>query len=424
MRALLVVLFVLTYAGISARRLRILPVGRPAIALVGAALCVALGALAGPYGLTIDEALRAVEPHTLTLLFGMMVVAAALDVAGFFALAAAWLARLHLSPTSLLVVITVGSGALSAVLVNDAVCLLAAPLVVRVVQAARVPLRPFVFALCMGANAGSAMTLSGNPQNMLVAQLSGISYRAYLASAALPGAVALLVTAAVLAVLFRKSLAHSSQAPPLSAPGEAATPPTLDHPLLALAVLSVGVSIGANLLGVPLALTALAAAAVCLVASRARAETLLQRVDWSVLLFFSALFVLVASLQTTGVPAELLAEVGTPSTTALTGVLLFGSQVVSNVPLILLLEPVIRSSADPVLAWTLTALVSTLAGNLTLLGSVANIIVIERAVAVLAADGEDTAPAEIGFFAYLPVGLAVTAASLVAALLVLALVHP
>jgi Na+/H+ antiporter NhaD/arsenite permease-like protein len=100
-------------------------------------------------------------------------------------------------------------------------------------------------------------------------------------------------------------------------------------------------------------------------------------------------------------------------------VLLFGSQLVSNVPLILLLKPMIESASDPMFAWTLTALVSTLAGNLTLLGSVANVIVIERALAVLQNEKRDTAQAEIGFFAYLPVGLVVTLTSLGAALGVL-----
>jgi Na+/H+ antiporter NhaD/arsenite permease-like protein len=305
--------------------------------------------------------------------------------------------------------VTVASGALSAVLVNDAVVLLATPLVLRVVVAARLPLRPFIFALAMGANAGSAATFSGNPQNMLVAQLSRMSYASYLATAALPALAALIVTAFALAALFRRELA----AAPHTAP---AAPIAIDRPLLVVSVLSVLSAIVANLLGAPLALTALVAASVCLVAARTQAETLLLRVDWGVLLFFAALFVLVASLQKTGYPAAWLAAVGAPTSASLVAVLLLGSQVVSNVPLILLLEPMIRAAADPALAWTLTALVSTLAGNLTLLGSVANIIVIERALAVLAAEGQDTAPARIGFFTYLPVGVVVTLPSLAAAL--------
>jgi Na+/H+ antiporter NhaD/arsenite permease-like protein len=411
-RTVLLILFLLTYAAISARRLRLLPIGRPAAALVGAALCVALGALAGEHGLSIDEALHAVEPHTIALLFGMMVVAAALDVADFFSLAAQWLARRSLSPTALLVVVTFVSGLLSAVLVNDAVCLLATPLLVRVVLSARLPLRPFLFAICMGANAGSAMTFSGNPQNMLVAQLSHIPYASYLASAALPSLAALAVTALVLALMFRRVLrVVPAPATPVAT--------ALDRPLLVVGVAAVLGAIAANLAGAPLALTALVAASVCLVAARNQAETLLARVDWSVLLFFAGLFVLVASLQKTGYPVEWLAQVGAPSSSALTAVLLFGSQLVSNVPLILLLKPMIESAADPVLAWTLTALVSTLAGNLTLLGSVANVIVIERALGVLQGEKRDPAEAEIGFFSYLPVGLVVTLTSLGAALFVL-----
>lgn len=410
MRFAILALFVLTYVGISARRLRLFPIGRPAVALVGASLAVAVGTFAGEHGLSIDEALRAVEPHTVALLFGMMVVAAALDVAGFFAVAAQWLARRELPPTSLLAAVTVGCGLLAAVLVNDAVCLLATPLIVRMVVAARLPVRPFLFAICMGANAGSAMTFSGNPQNMLVAQLSKVSYRDYLATAAVPALLALAVTAATLVVVFRTSLAWDKR--------REESPPEveLDRPLLTVALVAVVLIVAANLLGAPLALSALVAASICLLASKSRAEALLQRVDWSVLLFFAGLFILVAALQKTGFVREAIAAVGAPTIPAILGAICLGSQVVSNVPLILLVEPMIHASEEPAVAWMLTAFVSTLAGNLTLLGSVANIIVVERGLTELTAAGESSRDARIGFFSYLPVGALVTSLSLIVGL--------
>jgi Na+/H+ antiporter NhaD/arsenite permease-like protein len=297
----ILIVFALTYAGISARRLRLLPIGRPAVALVGAALMVALGTFAGEQGLSIDAALRAIEPHTIALLLGMMVVAAALDVAGFFHLGANALARAGLTPKALLWSVTLLAGICSALLVNDAVCLLATPMVVSLVRRTQLPLRPFLFALCMGSNAGSAMTLSGNPQNMLVAQLSGISYRGYLASAAMPGLCALIATAAVLSVLFGRELAHR----PVKADVVKAATVTVqvDRWLLWIGLATLLALVVANLAGVPLALGAMLAASVCLIAARSRAEVLLARVDWSVLLFFAALFVLVAALQKTGAPA-------------------------------------------------------------------------------------------------------------------------
>lgn len=399
-RYLVAFVFALTWVGISARRINVLPIGRPAMALIGAVAVVVAGQLTGPFGLGVEDALRSVEPHTLALLFGMMVVAAGLGEAGFFKLAAQLVARRVRSPKVLLWVVTVGAGLLSAVLVNDAVCLLATPFVVVMVRDRGLPVRPFLFALAMGANAGSALTLSGNPQNMLVAKLSGLSYGTYLASAAVPALGALVITAALLHRFFRTDLVATEQPADNS-------PAASDRLLLITSLITLLAIVVANLLGASLALSALAGAALVLMFARRRAESLLAQVDWSVLLFFAGLFVLVAALQQTGLPAEWLASIPAPAsqtgsatgTATLTLVLLLGSQVVSNVPLILLLEPWIRSLPDAAFAWTITALVSTLAGNLTLLGSVANIIVIERA------------QERVGFFEYLKVGVVVTTLS-------------
>ncbi len=396
MKYALLALFVLTWLGVTSRRLRWIPVGRPAMALIGATLCVALGELVGAPYLGVEDAMRAVELHTLTLLLGMMLVAAGLGEAGFFAWATGALSARVQSRAALLWAVTVGCGLLSAVLVNDAVCLLATPMVVQLARKAKADLKPFLFAVAMGSNAGSALTLAGNPQNMLVAKLSGLTYRGYLGDVALPGVAALVVTAGLLHLLFRTALAKD-----VDAPGEDVPTQTL-RPLMTIALVALGATVVLNTAGASLALTAVTAGAVVLLGARRRADHLLTLVDWSVLLFFAGLFVLVAALQRTGFPAEWLAVTERAlghGPGALTSVLLVGSQVVSNVPLILLLEPWIRSFPDAGYAWTLTALVSTLAGNLTLLGSVANIIVLERAKKTM------------GFGEYLRVGVPVTLAS-------------
>lgn len=404
MRVALLVAFGLSYLGITARRLRWLPVGRPAMALIGATVCVALGAWAGAPFLGVDEALHAIELHTVSLLLGMMIVAAGLGEAGFFAWATRWLSTKVTSRAGLLWAVTLGCGVLSAALVNDAVCLLATPLVVQLAKTARAQVKPFLFAVAMGSNAGSGLTLAGNPQNMLVGRLSGLSYRGYLADVALPVLAALVVTAGLLHLFFREALR-------LDAPVDDARDETpIARPLLVVGVVALLGSVVANLLGAPMALSALVAGALTLIASGARAERLLAAVDWSVLLFFSGLFVLVASLQRTGFPAEWVASTEAAlghGALALTAALGVGSQIVSNVPLILLLEPWIRSFPDAGHAWTVTALVSTLAGNLTVLGSVANIIVLERA------------KARVGFVEYAKIGVPVTLASTAVALLLL-----
>jgi Na+/H+ antiporter NhaD/arsenite permease-like protein len=170
-----------------------------------------------------------------------------------------------------------------------------------------------------------------------------------------------------------------------------------------------GVSI-AFLTGANLAFAALSGSALLLLVRRRDPTSLFSSVTWTVLVFFSALFIVAAAFQRTGVAEAALEatkpwipESGHAATVSLAAILTVGCQVVSNVPFILLAQPFIQSLPDPTLAWTTTALATTLAGNLTLLGSVANIIVIETAKA------ED----EMGFVAYIKAGLPVTIASMV-----------
>ncbi|WP_438014300.1 SLC13 family permease [Sorangium sp. So ce315] len=410
--------FAATYVLIAARRLSILPIGRPAGALAGACAMVLLNALDPGAGLTPHEAFAAVEPNTIGLLLGMMLLAASLDLAGVFERAAAWIARRNLSPARLLYLVTLGSGLASAVLLNDSVCVMLAPLVDRIARRAGLDRVPYLLALAMGANAGSALTLAGNPQNMLVGHLSGISYRAYLLEAGPAALVGLAVTAVTLHLLLRRRLAAPALPPepePEPAPPPPGARPSALVPLACVAVVSVLFVLGANL-----AWTAIGGATAAILLHRRDANGLFDRVSWTVLVFFGALFIVVAGLQKTGMPEQALRAASpflpagpTMGILGLSIAMLVGCQIVSNVPFILLAESYIQSQPDPHLAWVATALVSTLAGNLTLLGSVANIIVVESV----------GAEREIGFRAYARVGVPVTLASTAAALLWLLLVR-
>ncbi|WP_437827193.1 SLC13 family permease [Sorangium sp. So ce1153] len=445
--------FAATYVLIAARRLSLLPIGRPAGALAGACAMVFLSAIEPGAGLTPHEAFAAIEPNTIGLLLGMMLLSASLDLAGVFEIAAAWVARRNLSPVRLLYLVTLGAGLASAVLLNDSVCVMLAPLVDRTARRAGLDRVPYLLALAMGANAGSALTLAGNPQNMLVGHLSGISYRAYLLEAGPAALVGLAVTAVTLHLLLRRRIAartplrdpasdsalgsasgsalgsasgsasDSASGSALgSAPGSASDPapppgarPSALVPIACVAVVSVLFVLGANL-----AWTAVGGATAAILLHRRDATGLFDRVSWTVLVFFGALFIVVAGLQKTGMPEQALraASPFLPSgpTLGIVGLsiaMLVGCQIVSNVPFILLAESYIRSQPDPHLAWVATALVSTLAGNFTLLGSVANIIVVETV----------GAEHEIGFRSYARVGVPVTLASSAAALLWLLLVR-
>lgn len=415
-----VAVFCITYVLIAGRRLSVLPLGRPTGALLGACAMVALSLRDPRFGLTPHEAFAAIEPNTIGLLFGMMLLAAALDEAGFFEEAAKRVAARFASPVALLYAVTIGSGVVSALLVNDSACVMLAPLVDRIARRARLDRVPYLLGLAMGSNAGSAMTLAGNPQNMLVAHLSGMSYREYLVRAGPAGVVALAVTAAVLHAIVRERLAvraasNGSDEPAVPEPDPVrknATRVDLAIAILGVAAVSLGFLAGANL-----AWTAIGGATAVMLLRRRDPSPLFARVSWTVLVFFAALFVVTGALRKTGLPEELLGRFTPPAggglgwIVSLTAALVAGCQIVSNVPFILLAEPWIAAMPDPRLAWTVTAIVTTLAGNLTLLGSVANIIVIETA----------GAGAEIGFRAYLREGVPVTIASTLAALAVLLL---
>ncbi|MDI1482816.1 SLC13 family permease [Polyangium sp. y55x31] len=403
------VVFVATYALIAFRRLSLLPIGRPAGALAGACLMVVLAAIEPRWGIDAKAAFAAVEPNTIGLLLGMMLLSAALAEAGFFEMAASFLLDRKPSPVGLLYGTTIASGLLSAVLVNDPVCVLFAPVVDATARKAGLPRVPYLLALAMGANAGSAMTLAGNPQNMLVAHLSGLSYRSYLMRGGPAGFLALLVTAATLHLLFRKKLRPTGAT---SIDADAPVKPQSSSELKLALVVILGVSI-AFLAGANLAFAALTGAAALLVLRRRDPGSLFSGVTWTVLVFFGALFIVAAAFQRTGLVDEALAaarpfipEGRGAAMAALSAMFTLGCQIVSNVPFILLAEPMIRTLPDPTLAWTVTAIATTLAGNLTLLGSVANIIVVE------AAHAED----EIGFVTYLRAGLPVTIVSMVVAI--------
>jgi Na+/H+ antiporter NhaD/arsenite permease-like protein len=398
------VVFALTYVAIAAGRVPFLSLDRPAAALLGAVLMVALGVLSPA------QAGAAVNGDTVGLLLGMMILSAYLTEAGFFRWASWRVVTGVSTPRALLWGLTFTAGGLSAFLVNDTVCLMMTPLVLRIVDDAELPPIPFLLAIAFGSNAGSVATLTGNPQNMIVGTLSGISYARFAAALALPAAASLLAVAALLALVFRRALPHRRLV-------RGHIPrPAVDRTLLAKALGATGVVLVGFLLGLPLAWTALAGAALCMAVSGRVPREALMRVDWPLLLFFAGLFVVVAGVgqvgaadRMHGVIAPLLGE--RPERQVLTFSLftVLASQVVSNVPFVLLAGHWIPRMSDPRLIWLATALASTLAGNLTVVGSVANIIVLELA-------GER---GRIGFWRFLRHGALVTSVTLVLSLLIL-----
>jgi Na+/H+ antiporter NhaD/arsenite permease-like protein len=382
------VIFVLTYLVLGLGALPPLRLDRTGATLVGATLMVACGVCSPA------QAAGAIDVGTLALLFGMMVVAANLRIAGFFGWTVARVLGVTRSPRVLLVLTTWLSGVLSALVVNDTVCVLLTPLVLELTAHAGLPPVPFLLALAMGANAGSVATVVGNPQNMMIASLGGIPYATF-AAALVPVALgALAITSAVLVLACGRGLPASITVP--SEPSH----PRVHGPLL---VKTVAVTLGlvvAMLLGVQPALAAMAAASVLLVTRRVRPGRVHGLVDWPLLAMFAGLFVVVDGVERSGIAAWLIDRLsgvlgGPHGFVALTAAL---SNLVSNVPAVMLLGKVAAAAADPERARLLLAMASTLAGNLTLVGSVANLIVVSQA----------EPRARVGFWEYARVGAPIT----------------
>ena len=397
--------FTLTYLAIAAGRVPYLSLDRPATALLGAVLMVAAGVLSP------RQAGAAVNGDTLGLLLGMMVLAAYLTEAGFFRWASWKVVTSVSTPRALLWGLALSAGGLSAFLVNDTVCLMMTPLVLRIVDDAELPPTPFLLAVAFGSNAGSAATLTGNPQNMIVGTLSGISYLHFTAALALPAAASLLTVAALLDLMFRGELPRR----PLAAAGHLPRP-ELDRALLWKALLATLLVLAGFLCGFPLAWTALAGAALAMAVGGRAPREALMRVDWPLLLFFGGLFVVVAGVASSGAAermhaglAPLFGQGAVRQTAAFSIFTVLAAQVVSNVPFVLLAGEWIPRLADPTLLWLATALAATLAGNLTVVGSVANLIVLELA-------GER---GRIGFWRFSGYGAVVTMATLLISLAIL-----
>ena len=393
-RALALAIFLMTYLGLALGRVPGFRIDRTGMAIVGAAAAVATGAIRW------DRAVAAVDAHTLVLLFGMMVVGAYLRLSGFFALVTRETVRLARTPTALLGLLVGASGVLSALFVNDVVCLVLAPLVVDLTRRFALPPVPYLIALATASNVGSVATLTGNPQNMLVGSFSGVSYRAFLLAEAPVAAVGLAAVFVTVWLIYRRQL------PDALAPVGRDERLALHYPLMWKTGAVVAVMLAAFLAGVPIALVAIAGAAYTLVTRRVKPEKVYAEINWSLLVLFAGLFVVIGAVEDSGLAEDLLVIARhanldrAPALVAVTAAL---SNVVSNVPAVLVLKPVMATLGDPSRGWLLVAMASTLAGNLTVVGSVANLIVVEAA---------REARIEIGFLEYARVGVPLTLVTL------------
>ncbi|MEH1939910.1 MAG: anion transporter [Nostoc sp.] len=352
---------ILAYIGLGLGYLPGLRMNRATIAIVGAAFLMALGVL------DLPAAWGAIDYKTLIFLFGMMVISANLAASGFFQLALDYTIRRIHSPFGLLVVLTFGSGILSALFLNDTIALILTPLVIGVTQLLKLKPIPYLLALAGATNLGSVATLSGNPQNILIGSFSGISYLDFAKALTPLALICLVIQVGLLWWLYPEV---RSLRPYLKV-----KPPRyhIFKPLLVKSLLITTGLLVAFLIGIPTAEVTLIAAGLLLVTRRLKPERILQKVDWDLLLMFCGLFILTEGVQKLGSLGWLSRFVGDPL--SILGITALLSNLVSNVPAVLLLHHLIPHPDTR--TWLLLAAASTLAGNLTLLGSVANLIVAE-----------------------------------------------
>jgi Na+/H+ antiporter NhaD/arsenite permease-like protein len=392
------IIFATSYLALAVGKVPGLSIDRAGVALVGAALMVAAGVLSP------DDAYKAIDLDTITLLLGMMIVVASLRLSGFFSTATVWIVERTRRPWILLCAITATSGVFSAFLVNDTICLVLAPLVLELTQRMHRQPMPYLLAVAMASNVGSTATITGNPQNMLIGSFSHIAWTSFamtLAPLALSG---LVVTAALLVWFHPEEFSGGEQLAVRATGRPQGRPPGrhVNRVLVARALLATAILVGLFFAGQPPAKAAIVVGGCLLLTRRVKSSRIYAEIDWSLLLMFAGLFIIVAGAQRALLTPDAIAAVGRlhlDEVPVLSGVTAVLSNLVSNVPAVLMIKPFVGSPPRPDITWLTIAMASTLSGNFTILGSIANLIVVR------VASGRGVV---IGFWDYFRVGAPLT----------------
>jgi Na+/H+ antiporter NhaD/arsenite permease-like protein len=370
MATTILIIFLIVYLGMILGGLPFLRLDRTGVALLGAIALISINAL------SLEQAVASIHLPTMALLFAFMVVSAQMRLGGFYDWVTHQLAGLALSPASLLGVLIVVAAALSAVFSNDIVCLAMAPLLVDACRRRQLAPVPFLLALACASNIGSAATLIGNPQNMLIGQTMRLSFDGYFLDAIIPVALGLAASWVLIAWQTRGRWEERA-----ADTGPQAADIPFDAWQTTKGLMIAGALLVAFLVAPwPREHMALIGAGILLMSRQLRSRNMLGLVDWELLVLFMSLFVVNAAFQRTGLTEHAIAWLASLGVRldrpgALFGATFVLSNLVSNVPAVMLLIPVVHHPMGGVML----ALVSTLAGNLLIVGSIANIIVVDAA---------------------------------------------
>lgn len=361
-------IFLASYIVFALGRFPGMKIDRPGAAIIGAVLMFAIGALRPA------DALRYVDLGTIVLLFSMMLVVAYLHLAGFFD----WVTDLtvtQLKPHHLLPTVIFLSGFFSAFFVNDIICLVMVPFVLNATRRMGVKPMPYLLAVATAANIGSTATITGNPQNILIGSFSGIGYREFVRHLGPVALAGLLLDWLVLWFVFSRAGFHDERVDLVPAPAHVDRRGLLKPGLVAMMVLA------GFLAGFPPPLVAAVGGAAMLITRTREPRLVYDEVDWGLLVFFVGLFLIVGAAENAGLTGYLLGfseRLNLQHLGVFTVVTAALSNLLSNVPAVMLLKSLIPRFANPHTGWLTLAMASTLAGNLTITGSIANIIVVER----------------------------------------------
>lgn len=393
-----VAIFLLTYVGVAFGRIPGLGIDRTGIALLGAIAMVVTGAV------SLDNAVKAVDLPTIILLYALMVLSAQLRLGGFYTWVGFRITALLAHPRIFLAVMMATSAVLSAVLANDIICLAFTPVLALCLLNARLNPVPFLLGLAISSNIGSAATIIGNPQNMLIGQVGRLHFGQFLAWCAPPTLLGLLVGYFLICWFYRQGFAHSHSLPAIERDPRW---PHLNRWQSIKGLSAAIILVALFFTSIPREFSAIAIAGILLCSRHMKSRQMLELVDWHLITLFCALFVVIQGLASANVPALIVGSLNAKgfelqNLFVLTGVSAVMSNLVSNVPATMLLTRFL-DPAHPV-QWYTLAVSSTFAGNLIVIGSIANLIVIEQAKSL---------GVEIGFREHARVGIPVTLSSLV-----------
>lgn len=414
-----IVVFLFVYIVVSFRQIRILNQNSASVVILGTVVLIVFGVT------TLEDAFKSVDINTIVLLLGTMIFSAYIERTKFFEATSLWIISKAKKPKMMLLYLIITSAILSAFFVNDTVCILLTPLVIAITKRANLNPVPFLLGLVMSANIGSAMTLIGNPQNMVIATASGIHFYRYFFYVLPLVSICLTITYFFISLLFKRDLPESEIKVDIKIYRIPQAYLVILYRLLGLFIVFVILLFipSEKLFNIPesqkLPVIAIMIGSLAIIFGRFNPDETLKVIDWTLILFFSGLFIVVEAIRQTGVVESMYSFLRPyfgnsfiQELLSFSFMTLVGSNLVSNVPYVIIAKSWIYEFSDPNKFWVLLALISTFAGNLTIIGSVANIIVLEKSKKF----------ANIDFWTYSKVGIPLTLITSLIAILYLLII--